>query len=82
MRVINIIEIGSDTAIGGGIIGVESFGIFEEQLSEDVVEVAENFFKDKAIENGADEDDDLDSAIEDGYYTNGSYTISIVWSEI
>jgi len=81
MRIINIIEIGSDTAVGGGIIGVESFGIFEEQLSEDVVESAENLFKDKAIENGADEDD-LDSAIEDGYYTNGYYTISIVWSEI
>jgi len=82
MRVINIIEISSDTTIGGGIIGIESFGIFEEQLSNDVVESAENLFKRKAIENGADDDDDLDSAIEDGYYTNGSYTISIVWSEI
>ena len=81
MTLINIIEIGSDTAIGCGIIGVESFGIFEEQLSEDVVESAENLFKDKAIENGADEDD-LDSAIEDGYYSNGSYTISIVWSSL
>ena len=81
MRVINIIESATDTTISGGIIGVESFGIFEEQLSNDVVESAENLFKDKAIENGADEDD-LDSAIEDGYYTNGSYTISIVWSEI
>lgn len=81
MRVINIIESATDTTISGGIIGVESFGIFEEQLSEDVVESAENLFKDKAIENGADEDD-LDSAIEDGYYSNGSYTISIVWSEI
>jgi len=81
MRVINIIESATDTTISGGIIGVESFGIFEEQLSNDVVESAENLFKDKAIENGADEDD-LDSAIEDGYYSNGSYTISIVWSEI
>jgi hypothetical protein len=81
MRVINIIEIGSDTAIGCGIISLESFGIFEEQLSEDVVQVAENTFRDKAIENGADEDD-LDSAIEDGYYSNGSYTISIVWSSL
>jgi hypothetical protein len=81
MRVINIIESATDTTISGGIIGVESFGIFEEQLSEDIVQVAENTFRDKAIENGADEDD-LDSAIEDGYYSNGSYTISIVWSEI
>ena len=55
--------------------------LFEEQLSNDVVESAENIFKRKAFENGAD-GDDLDSAIEDGYYTNGSYTISIVWSEI
>jgi hypothetical protein len=79
MRIINIIETATDTAINGGIIGIESFGVYEEQLSEDVVQEAENLFRQKAIENGANEDD-LDDAIEDGYYTNGSYTISIVWS--
>ena len=57
MRVINIIESATDTTISGGIIGVESFGIFEEQLSNDVVESAENLFKRKALENGANEDD-------------------------
>lgn len=81
MRVINIIESASDTAICGGILGIESFGVYEEQLSKDVVQQAENLFKQKAIENGADEDE-LDDAIEDGYYTNGSYTISIFWSYI
>ena len=79
MRIINIIETATDTAINGGIIGIESFGVYEEQLSEDVVQQAENVFREKAIENGADEDI-LDDAIEDGYYTSGSYTISIVWS--
>ena len=81
MRIINIIETATDTTISGGIIGIESFGVYEEQLSEDVVQQAENVFREKAIENGADEDI-LDDAIEDGYYTNGSYTISIVWSYI
>jgi hypothetical protein len=81
MRIINIIETATDTTISGGIIGIESFGVYEEQLSGVVVDEAENLFRQKAIENGANEDE-LDDAIEDGYYTNGSYTISIVWSSL
>lgn len=81
MRIINIIETATDTAINGSIIGIESFAVYEEQLSEDVVNQAENLFRQKAIENGANEDS-LHYDIEDGYYTNGSYTIYLVCSYI
>jgi preprotein translocase subunit Sec63 len=77
MRVINVIEV-----VGNLVVSVESFGVFEEQLSEDVVDEAEKMFKVKAIENGADEND-LDDCLEEGNYENGvDYSISIVWSEI
>jgi len=78
MRIINIIETNTDN----GINGIESFGVFEEQLSQDVVDKAEENFKAKAIENGASEDD-VEDAIENGYYARkDGYTISIVWSSI
>jgi len=78
MRIINIIESTMDTPI----LSIESFGIFEEQLSQEVVDQAEKLFKDKAIENGANEDD-IDDDIENGYYSRrDGYTVSIVWSDI
>lgn len=78
MRVINVIESTMDNPI----LSIESFGIFEEQFSQDVVDQAEELFKAKAIENGANEeyiDDDLDN----GYYASrDGYTVTIVWSNI
>ena len=77
MRIINIIE----SKEGVSIFSIESFGIFEEQLSDEVVEKAEELFKEKASENGADEED-IDEALENGYFSIGEYTITIVWSDI
>lgn len=77
MRVINVIE----SAFEIPVKSIQSFGIFEEQLSQDVVEKAEKLFVELAVENGAIEID-AESCIEDGYYNNGDYTVSIVWSEI
>ena len=76
MRIINIIEI-----VDNNVQGIESFGIHEEQLKDDVVQQAEYAFKLKAIENGI-MDDDLESAIENGVYENGTYTLNLVWSYI
>ena len=76
MRIINIIEI-----VDNNVQGIESFGIHEEQLKEDVVAQAEHAFKLKAVENGI-MDDDLESAIENGVYENGTYTLNLVWSYI
>jgi hypothetical protein len=78
MRVINIIEV-----VDNSISGVESFGVWEEQLSQEVVDKAEALFKAKAIENGCpDAESYLEGCLEDGWWSNGDYTISIVWSDL
>lgn len=78
MRVVSIIE----STIDNPVLSIESFGVFEEQLSDDVVEQAEKLFREKAMENGANEDD-VDIDIENGHYsTRDGYTVTIVWSYI
>ena len=80
MRVINIIE-----SVGkNNIVSVESFGVFEEQLSQEVIDQAEALFIAKATENGWNDDDynDIESFIEDGSFHNNDYSVSIVWSDI
>ena len=78
MRVINVIEI-----VDNNTQGIESFGIFEEQLSQDVVDKAEANFKMKAKENGCTADDEeMEEIISEGYYENGTYSVNLVWSDI
>lgn len=84
MRVINIVE-----QLSGIITNITSFGVFEEQLSDEVVEKAEEFFKSQILKNenfeDKDEEEILYSAVEQGHYEqeNGNYyTIDIIWSDI
>jgi hypothetical protein len=77
MRVINIIESTFETPVKS----IESFGVFEEQLSQEVVEQAEKLFVKLAVDNGAIEID-AEACLDDGYYSNGNYTVSIAWSNI
>ena len=81
MRVINVIEI-----LNGTIIGVESFGVFEEQLVQDVVDVVEKNFIGKIKENQKDVDiieEDEEAYLEDGYFSDDNgYEITIIWSDI
>jgi hypothetical protein len=83
MRVINVIEV-----VENAVVGIESFGVFEEQLSQEVVEKAEELFTKKLREfiNGDETDEQIiEDAIENGYYTDstkGYYYICIVWSDI
>jgi hypothetical protein len=78
MRVINIIEI-----VDNNTQGIKSFGIFEEQLSQEIVERAEEIFKAKARENGCKlDDEELDEVIGDGYWESGNYSVNLVWSDI
>lgn len=82
MRIINVIEACDNT-----ILGVESYGVFEEQLSDDVVEQAEESFRKKVLANGGPMDEEqLESYVEDGYFKDGDfgdiYSVSIVWSDI
>lgn len=81
MRIINVLEItrGIPTAL-------ESFPIFEEQLSEDVTEKAELLFVNKINENIAPEvlsDEEQEEHIENGYYQNmNGYEVYLSWSNV
>lgn len=78
MRIINVIVSTNQNPV----VSIDSFGIFEEQLSDEVVEQAEELFIQKAVsELGVDEVDAEDS-LENGYIDDGFVTISIVWSDI
>jgi hypothetical protein len=83
MRVINVIEV-----VENAVVGIESFGVFEEQLSQEVVDKAEELFTKKIREFiGGDETDEgyIEDALENGYYadsTKGYYYICISWSDI
>lgn len=79
MRIINIID-----EIDGVIHSVNSFPILEDQISEDQVENAENFFFECLEQRNIKiEDDDKSYILEDGYYNDDNgYSISIVWSNV
>ena len=79
MRIINVIEI-----LNGIISGVESFGIFEEQLAQDIINTAEKNFIDKIRENQKDiTEEDVESYLEEGYFfDDNGYEITIIWSDI
>ena len=76
MRTINVIEV-----VDNNVIGMTSFGVFEEQLSNDIAKEAENHFAKLAKENGA-EDIDMDVYLENGAFSENGYTVNLVWSEI
>lgn len=79
MRIINVIELSNGT-----ISNVESFGVFEEQLVQDVVDAAEKYFLEKVKENcaGYDEDDE-EAHLDNGTFTNDKgYEVTIIWSDI
>lgn len=78
MRVINIIYVKN-----GEVEEMTSFGVWEEQLSDDVVEQAEEKFKEYVRSSEPEvSDEDLEMYIEDGIYSGMNYSYSIVWSDI
>jgi hypothetical protein len=76
MRIVNVIVIKE-----GIVDSIDSFGVFEEQLSEDVVEQAQELFREKCLEYSADEEK-LDDYIEEGYYSGMNFSICITSSYI
>jgi hypothetical protein len=77
MRIINIVELKNGT-----VNKILSFPIYEEQLSQDVVEDCEDTFR-KILNEITDlTDEDIDTHIEDGrYQSNDGYEFCIVWSD-
>ena len=83
MRIINVLEM-----MGGIPEFIQSFPIYEEQLSEEVVEQAENFFISRIHEFYTFEDDEnkeqiIQDAIDNGSFeTSEGVEIYIIWSDI
>ena len=85
MRIINVVTIKN-----GVVDEIESFGVFEEQLVDDVVEAAEKKFIEEAKKLGFTEDNDdeitEDDLLDGGYFeaTIGGNikSVCISWSDI
>lgn len=81
MRIVNILEI-----INGIPQSIDSFPIYEEQLSDDVVEKAELLFLQKINENIHPEilsDEKQEFHLDEGSYDDmNGYEVYIIWSDI
>jgi len=81
MRVINVVKIKD-----GVVDDMESYGVFEEQLVDDVVKPAEDMFIKCAKEIGFDDSDpeDVEMTLDNGYYENPELqrSVCITWSDI
>jgi len=78
MRVINVVVIK-----GGVVDNIDSFGVFEEQLVNDVVKPAEELFIQKAKDNGFIGDgEEEESLLDDGYFEFYDGSVCITWSDI
>jgi len=84
MRVINVVRFDN-----GALNDIESFGVFEEQLVDDVVEVAEKDFVEKCkavglVINEETEDEQLEELLDNSYYDSpdGFHSVYISWSDI
>jgi hypothetical protein len=78
MRIINVLEI-----INGIPSQIESFPIFEDQLSEEVIEQAEKFFIEccKAGESVEFSEEDIEFMLDEASYDDHSgHEVYIIWS--
>ncbi len=75
MQVLNVIEIFE------GCLGIKSFGVADEQLLSETVSEAEEMFT-KLLEERDVDSDDIDVALENGYYSDNVYSLYLVWSDI
>ena len=89
MRVINVVVIKN-----GAVYDIESFGVFEEQLSQDVVDEAEKAFRRKAVEMMESDgnfkgdfsqisEEQFDAMVENGIYEHSATdSVCLTWSDI
>jgi hypothetical protein len=78
MRIVNVLEI-----INGIPSQIESFPIWEEQLSREVVEGAEKFFIElcKAGGNIEFSDEEIEDLLDEGQYDDqNGHEVYIIWS--
>ena len=78
MRIINVIVTSYNTGI---VLSVDSFGVYEEQLSDEISSKAEKLYVDKCVEYGIDEVD-AEESLDDGYIESVGAVIHCCWSDI
>jgi hypothetical protein len=79
MRIINVI------VLHAGILHtINSYPVIDEQLSQEVVDQAEDEFRNFILTTGTDDDiRDIESFVEEGYFENSNYdSIFLAWSTI
>lgn len=82
MRIVNIVE------ITNGVPSInQSFAVYEEQLSQEVVEKAEELFKELMEINNQDElqEEEINKALKDGFWETEFqqyYSVHIIWSDV
>lgn len=91
MRIINIIVTDNETPV----VSIDSFAIIDENCSDEVVELAEEAYQNKALElkfgegtNTTRDDlrerdfyrEEVSETLEDGWIQIGEHTVSFVWS--
>lgn len=88
MRVINVV------VVNGCSVSMDSFGVYEEQLSQEIVDKAEELFKTKVLEVSGqptfdefeDEVGSIEDCIENGHYENSDgvtiNTVDLIWTDI
>lgn len=79
MRIINVINL-----IDGVLHSIDSFPIFEEQLSQERVQEAEQLFAKYLQEKGDLTPEEIDGIIESdsGYDDNNGFEVFIHWSNV
>lgn len=80
MRIINIVEINENA-----VLGVKSYPIEEDQLSQEIVEKAEEDFIKCCRENGAGSAEGAyrdEILLDDGIFMNGTYSVCLTWSDV
>jgi len=93
MEIANVIVTHPDN----GIVSVDSFGVVDSQLRNDVVQEAEDAFIEKCVElkfgEGTNETrddlrerdffrDEVSECLDDGYFEVGQSLVSLVWSYV
>lgn len=77
MRIINVVEISENS-----VMGVKSYPIEEDQLSQEIVERAEEEFIKLCRDNGAREIYTDEILLDDAIFMNGTYSVCLTWSDV
>lgn len=76
MRAINVITIKHNL-----VKDIETFPIYDEKSYNDVLNVAENYFKYKILKYGAPKNENaINSFVEEGIFENKNISVSLIWT--